>query len=184
MDHGITSNSWKWCWKFYNNNFLKTTSVCHSFVPPFFHPTQQVGLIWIVSYCIIFAVIIEIEYICSFLGDSGSLLSTLIFLERKKYGIQLWDRKCLLSACYISEISENNEGSYGITDYLLCLNCNLQEQTQWSRNVWNVRYVKFEVILSLVRTGLLVRSSKTLEACEILGQVPRQSNESDKRFEG
>lgn len=35
-----------------------------------------------------------------------------------------------------------------------------------------------------VGTWLLVRSSETLEACEILGQVSKEHDESDKRFEG
>lgn len=36
----------------------------------------------------------------------------------------------------------------------------------------------------LLQHDFLDLSSRTLEACEILGEVPERSNESDERFEG
>ena len=96
----------------------------------------------------------------------------LLSFLREKYDTQLRQK---MSLCYILEPLEIHRGSRGRKDCLLFIDCSLQEQTQCSRNVGNACDAKFEVILSLVRTWLPVQSSKTIEACEILGEVPRRA---------
>lgn len=71
--------------------------------------------------------------------------------ETRKYDIQIRKRQCWLLFQKVS----NEWRVLGSSKVFVPVTCSLQEQTWRSRDVGNLCYAEFEVIVSLVRTWLL-----------------------------
>lgn len=76
-----------------------------------------------------------------------------------------------MSLCYILEPLEIHRESRGRKDCLFCINCSLQSK----RNVPGMleMYVMLRSFSHLSEHGF--SKFKTIEACEILGEVPRRA---------